>query len=87
MQISRVPGEDVQEDVLEVMMKANSFSKARLDRNEIERRLRLELEGLDIDKIASEVRKEVNEWLKRDTLRPQSLPTQSNQFLFSKLYN
>jgi hypothetical protein len=41
------------------------FSKARLDRNEIEKRLRLELEGLDIDKIALEVRNEVNEKAKK----------------------
>ncbi len=46
-------------------MKAKSFSEAKLDRNKIERRLRLELEGLDIDKIASEVRNEVNEKAKK----------------------
>jgi len=51
--------------VLEVVMKANSFSEAKLNRNEIEKRLRLELEGLNIDKIASEVRNEVNEKAKK----------------------
>ncbi len=33
----------------------------KLDRNEIEKRLREELKNIDIDKIASEVRAEVNE--------------------------
>ncbi len=37
----------------------------KLDRDEIERRLREELKGLDIDKIASEVRTEVSEAAKK----------------------
>ncbi len=37
----------------------------KLDRNAIEKRLREELKGLDIDKIASEVRTEVNEAAKK----------------------
>ncbi len=37
----------------------------KLDRDEIEKRLREELKGLDIDKIASEVRTEVNEAAKK----------------------
>jgi len=37
----------------------------KLDRNAIEKRLREELKGLDIDKIASEVRTEVNETAKK----------------------
>lgn len=37
----------------------------KLDRNEIERRLREELKGVDIDKIASEVRTEVREAAKK----------------------
>ncbi len=46
-------------------MKTNSYSKAKLERNEIERRLREELKGIDIDKITSEVRTEVNEAAKK----------------------
>ena len=37
----------------------------KLDRNQIEKRLREELKGLEIDKIASEVRTEVNEAAKK----------------------
>jgi AbrB family looped-hinge helix DNA binding protein len=37
----------------------------KLDRDEIEKRLREELKGLNIDKIAHEVRNEVNEVAKR----------------------
>ena len=37
----------------------------KLDRDEIEKRLREELKGVDIDKIASEVRTEVNEAAKK----------------------
>ena len=37
----------------------------KLDRNAIENRLREELKGLDIDKMASEVRTEVNEAAKK----------------------
>ncbi|MBU4373222.1 MAG: hypothetical protein KJ714_02030 [Euryarchaeota archaeon] len=37
----------------------------KLDRDEIEKRLRDELKELDIDKIASEVRTEVNEAAKQ----------------------
>lgn len=37
----------------------------KLDRNAIEKRLREELKGLDLDKIASEVRTEVNEAAKK----------------------
>ncbi len=37
----------------------------KLDRDEIEKRLREELKGLNIDKIADEVRTEVNEVAKR----------------------
>jgi AbrB family looped-hinge helix DNA binding protein len=37
----------------------------KLDRNEIEKRLREELKGVEIDKIASEVRTEINEVAKK----------------------
>ncbi|MBU4076181.1 MAG: hypothetical protein KKI06_05685 [Euryarchaeota archaeon] len=37
----------------------------KLDRNAIEKRLREELKGLDLDKITSEVRTEVNEAAKK----------------------
>lgn len=37
----------------------------KLDRDEIEKRLREELKGVDIDKITSEVRTEVNEAAKK----------------------
>ncbi len=37
----------------------------KLDRDEVEKRLREELKGLDIDKISHEVRTEVNEAAKR----------------------
>lgn len=37
----------------------------KLDRDEIEKRLREELKGLDIDKISHEVRTEVNELAKK----------------------
>jgi len=37
----------------------------KLDRDEIEKRLREELKGVDIDKITSEVRTEVNEVAKK----------------------
>jgi bifunctional DNA-binding transcriptional regulator/antitoxin component of YhaV-PrlF toxin-antitoxin module len=37
----------------------------KLDRDEIEKRLREELKGLNIDKIADEVRNEVNEAAKK----------------------
>jgi AbrB family looped-hinge helix DNA binding protein len=37
----------------------------KLDRDEIEKRLREELKGLNIDKIADEVKNEVNEAAKR----------------------
>ncbi|MDO8725075.1 MAG: hypothetical protein Q7J35_03285 [Candidatus Methanoperedens sp.] len=37
----------------------------KLDRDEIEKRLRKELKGLDIDKIAHDVRNEINETAKK----------------------
>ncbi len=62
MQVPRFPGENVQEDLLEVLMEK---PKLKLGRDEIEKKLGEELKHSDIDKIASEVRTEVNEAAKK----------------------
>lgn len=55
-------------------MKANSFSEAKLDRYEIEKRLREELKRLDLDRIARKVRTEVGEVAKVKWINPHIQP-------------